>query len=134
MAFKEEAKPICAEIVKNLGFDKNVELRRQILLHDILQNGIFAPMEPEHFHRIRMKKLELEEAKIALDVIMMEKKLVDQVENFEEQLRNYRSWDLFMRTVGTDKGYWFNRMQIKLITYKIEQIEGRIEEIMEVIN
>ncbi len=130
MSLREDplAKKLCAEIVKNFGFDESVKLRRQILLHDIQQNGIFAPMDPEHCHRIRMKKLDWDEAKIALDVVMMEKGFADQLENFEEQLRNYRSWERRMRTVWPTKSFWFIRKQLEFTTFKIEQIEGRIEE------
>jgi hypothetical protein len=113
-------------------FEKEVKLRKNLLLYDIQQNGIFAPMDPEHYHRIRMKRLDLEEAKINLGTVMKEKGFDDWLDNFEEQLRNYRSWERRMRTVWSDKSPWFIRKQLEFVNSKIEKYEGRIQDIMEI--
>ena len=119
MAFADEDETIWI-------WDRDVETAKRILLNYIRHNGIFAPMEPEHFHRIRMMKLDLVEAQIARDVTFSKKELDDELENFEEQLKNYKSWARFMRTVGTDNHPYTNRVLIGFINDQIEETEFTI--------
>jgi len=109
--------------IKDAVWDRYVEDKKHILLAYIHQHGILAPMMPEHFHRIRMMKLDLADAQIQRAQVFDEADLLDEVENYEEMVENFRSWARFMKTVGTNKGPYFNRMMIGSINQEIESTE-----------
>jgi len=109
--------------IKDAVWDRYVEDKKRILLAYIHQHGILAPMMPEHFHRIRMMKLDLADAQIQRAQVFDEADLLDEVENYEEMVENFRSWARFMKTVGTNKGPYFNRMMIGSINQEIESTE-----------
>ena len=109
--------------IKDAVWDRYVEDKKRILLAYIHQHGILAPMMPEHFHRIRMMKLDLADARIQRGQVFDETDLLDEVENYEEMVENFRSWARFMNTVGTNKGPYFNRMTIESINQEIESTE-----------
>ena len=109
--------------IKDAVWDRYVEDKKRILLAYIHQHGILAPMMPEHFHRIRMMKLDLADARIQRGQVFDETDLLDEVENYEEMVENFRSWARFMNTVGTNKGPYFNRMTIGSINQEIESTE-----------
>jgi hypothetical protein len=127
---EEETMPRCPNAVlraiKDAPWDRGVEDKKRILLNYIQQHGILAPMKPEHFHMIRMMKLDLAEAQILRGQVFDETDLLDEVENYEEMAENFRSWALFMKTVGTNKGPYFNRMLIEFINQKIEATESNL--------
>lgn len=125
----KDVEDLLEDIVTGWGYDKIVYRKRQILMIDIQESGFGAPYESEHFHRIRMKKLELDEAQINLDTIIGKKTLLDSVDNLEEQLKNYTSWKHFLMIVSTDNGIHTNRILLNFINDKIEEIEGRISEL-----
>ena len=109
--------------IKDAVWDRYVEDKKRILLAYIHQHGILAPMMPEHFHRIRMMKLDLADAQIQRAQVFDEADLLDEVENYEEMVENFRSWARFMKTVGTNKDPYFNRMMIGSINQEIESTE-----------
>ncbi|RZD47666.1 MAG: hypothetical protein CXT66_06610 [Methanobacteriota archaeon] len=128
MSFTEdETMPRCSicalRDIKDAFWDRAVEDKKRILLAYIHQHGILAPMMPEHFHRIRMMKLDLVEAQIQRGWHFDETDLLDEVENYEEMVENFRSWARFMKTVGTNKDPYFNRMMIGSINQEIESTE-----------
>jgi len=124
---EDETRPRCSICVlrgiEGAVWDRDVEDKKGILLAYIHQHGILAPMMPEHFHRIRMMKLDLEQAQIARARVFDEADLLDEVENYEEMVENFRSWARFMKTVGTNEDPYFNRMTIGSINQEIESTE-----------
>ena len=132
---EDETRPRCSICVlrgiEGAVWDRDVEDKKGILLAYIHQHGILAPMMPEHFHRIRMMKLDLEQAQIARARVFDEADQLDEVENYEEMIENFRSWARFMKTVGTDKGPHFNRILITYINVKIAEMEGKIDSLSE---
>jgi len=124
---EDETRPRCSICVlrgiEGAVWDRDVEDKKGILLAYIHQHGILAPMMPEHFHRIRMMKLDLEQAQIARARVFDEADQLDVVENYEEMVENFRSWARFMKTVGTNEDPYFNRMTIGSINQEIESTE-----------
>ena len=127
---EDETMPRCSICVlrdiKDAVWDRAVEDKKRILLAYIHQHGILAPMMPEHFHRIRMMKLDLADARIQRGQVFDETDLLDEVEIHKEQLANLRSWARFMKTVGTNKDPYFNRMMIGSINQEIEATESKL--------
>ena len=124
---EDETMPRCSICalrgIEGAVWDRDVEDKKRILLAYIHQHGILAPMMPEHFHRIRMMKLDLADAQIKRARVFDEADLLDEVENYEEMVENFRSWARFMKTVGTNKDPYFNRMTIGSINQEIESTE-----------
>jgi len=120
--------------IKDAVWDRYVEDKKRILLAYIHQHGILAPMMPEHFHRIRMMKLDLADAQIQRAQVFDEADLLDEVENYEEMVENFRSWARFMKTVGSNKDPYFNRMTIGSINQEIAVTESNLLACKSVLN
>ena len=120
--------------IKDAVWDRYVEDKKRILLAYIHQHGILAPMMPEHFHRIRMMKLDLADAQIQRAQVFDEADLLDEVENYEEMVENFRSWARSMKTVGTNKDPYFNRMTIGSINQEIAVTESNLLACKSVLN
>ena len=135
---EDETMPRCSICVlrdiKDAVWDRAVEDKKRILLAYIHQHGILAPMMPEHFHRIRMMKLDLADAQIQRAQVFDEADLLDEVENYEEMVENFRSWARFMKTVGTNKDPYFNRMTIGSINQEIAVTESNLLACKSVLN
>jgi hypothetical protein len=135
---EDETMPRCSICVlrdiKDAVWDRDVEDKKRILLAYIHQHGILAPMMPEHFHRIRMMKLDLADAQIQRGQVFDETDLLDEVENYEEMVENFRSWARFMKTVGTNKDPYFNRMTIGSINQEIAATESNLLACKSVLN
>jgi len=135
---EDETRPRCSICalrgIEGAVWDRDVEDKKGILLAYIHQHGILAPMMPEHFHRIRMMKLDLEQAQIARARVFDEADQLDEVENYEEMIENFRSWARFMKTVGTNKSPYFNRMTIGSINQEIAATESNLLACKSVLN
>ena len=109
--------------IKDAPWDRDVEDKKRILSSYIQQHNILAPIAANHFHRIQMMRIDLELAEIARLQVFDEADLLDEVEVHEKRLKNSRSWARFMKTVGTNKSPYFNRMMIGSINQEIESTE-----------
>ena len=81
-----------------------------------------------------MMRLDLELAEIARLRVFDEADLLDVVEVHEKRLKNSRSWARFMKTVGTNKSPYFNRMTIGSINQEIAATESNLLACKSVLN
>jgi hypothetical protein len=81
-----------------------------------------------------MMKLDLADAQIQRAQVFDEADLLDEVENYEEMVENFRSWARFMKTVGTNKDPYFNRMTIGSINQEIAVTESNLLACKSVLN